>query len=115
VRLYPKPSANDTIKYRYLAYLVDFTASSDSSETDILGIPDWIATAMVHYTASKLQGIYGDFQGAQADELAWRQMIDRYILLDTDIDGIDGHKTSLRRRDRSGASFGFSVQQGTLA
>ena len=114
VRLYPKPSANDTIKYRYLAYLTDFTSSNDSSETDVLGIPDWIATAMLHYVAAKLQGVYGDFQGQQEDDRIWKEMVGKYIMADTDIDGVDGHKTSLKRRDRFHTAFNFNVQKGSL-
>ena len=115
VRFYPAPSANDTIKYRYMSYLTDFTSSNDSTETDVLGVPDWIATAMLHYVASKLQGVYGDFQGSQDDDRIFREMVGKYIRLDTDIDGIDGHKTGLTRRDRFGSDFKFNVQLGTLS
>ncbi len=115
VRFYPAPSANDTIKYRYVAYLTDFTSANDSSQTDVLGIPDWIATAMVHYIASKLQGVYGDFEGQAQDDQIFRQMITNHILSDSEIDGIDGHKTRLRRRDRFGTTFDFNAQQGSLA
>lgn len=114
VRFYPAPSANDTILYRYVAYIRDFTSGNDATETGELGIPDWIATAMVHYVASKLQGVYGDFAGAQEDERIWKEMVAKYIMSDTDMDGIDGHKTSLRRRDRFSSAFDFNVTQGSL-
>lgn len=117
VRLWPTPdTSSETIKYRYYAFIEDFTSANDSTELGALGLPDWIQASMVYYVASNIMSEKGDYEGAQQDKAIFDEQVAHYIMIDIQLEGAQSNVTQLNRSDGMGfGQFQFKVNEASLS
>ena len=105
-------TSNETFRYRYYAYIPDWTSDDDSTALDGW-IPQPLQPALVYTAAALYQQEKGDDDGAQINRQEADRQVDRALRVNSRMWGN-------RHRARShkfggGSAFGFFVQEGSLS
>ena len=114
IRLHPGNStSNETIRYRYIQYIADWTSANDSSELD-KWIPEILQSSLVFGASELYMQEKGDSEGALENRQEYETMMD--TALETNLT-IWGNRQWRRRGiadDRDGTPFSHFVQEGSL-
>jgi len=109
VRLYPIPStSDDVIRYRYLAYIPDWTSSDDSTELD-RWIPEWLQPALIFGATELYKQEKGDYEGALTDRAEYETGIKSALDINLNVQG-----NREWHRGRGGPVSSFWPQEGGL-
>jgi hypothetical protein len=115
IRFHPAHSTtNETIRYRYLAYIPDWTESNDSTELD-RWIPEQLQSALVFGAAELYMQEKGDDEGANINRALYEEMLEAGKEQNLRIWGT----RKWRRRPATewvggGSAFDFSISEGSL-
>ena len=115
IRFHPAHSTtNETIRYRYLAYIPDWTESNDSTELD-RWIPEQLQSALVFGAAELYMQEKGDDEGANINRALYAEMLEAGKEQNLRIWGT----RKWRRRPATewvggGSAFDFSISEGSL-
>jgi len=109
VRLYPIHSTSgDVIRYRYLAYVPDWTSSDDSTELD-RWIPEWLQPALIFGATELYKQEKGDYEGALVDRAEYETGIKSALDINLNVQG-----NREWHRGRGGPVSPFWPQEGGL-
>ena len=109
VRLYPIHSTSgDVIRYRYLAYIPDWTSSDDSTELD-RWIPEWLQPALIFGATELYKQEKGDYEGALTDRAEYETGIKSALDINLNVQG-----NREWHRGRGGPVSSFWPQEGGL-
>lgn len=115
IRFHPAHSTtNETIRYRYLAYIPDWTESNDDTELD-RWIPEQLQSALVFGAAELYMQEKGDDEGANINRALYAEMLEAGKEQNLRIWGT----RKWRRRPATewvggGSAFDFSISEGSL-
>ena len=110
VRLYPIHSTSgDVIRYRYLAYVPDWTSSDDSTELD-RWIPEWLQPALIFGATELYKQEKGDYEGALVDRAEYETGIKSALDINLNVQG-----NREWHRGRGGPVSPFWPQEGGLS
>ena len=115
IRFHPAHSTtNETIRYRYLAYIPDWTESNDDTELD-RWIPEQLQSALVFGAAELYMQEKGDDEGANINRALYEEMLEAGKEQNLRIWGT----RKWRRRPATewvggGSAFDFSISEGSL-
>ena len=109
VRLYPIHSTTgDVIRYRYLAYVPDWTSSDDSTELD-RWIPEWLQPTLIFGATELYKQEKGDYEGALIDRAEYEGGIKSALDVNLNVQG-----NREWHRGRVGLSSPYLPQEGGL-
>ena len=114
VALYPKPdNSTDVVKYRYYAFVPDFTSSDDGDSLDPYVHP-LLQPALAFGVSALYKQEKGDDQGSMVDKAEMERVIQRGLLQNTVVQGNRSYR--MRRRDSmNGGAFDFKPLEGSLS
>jgi len=110
---FPTPSEVATFRYRYTAYISDWTPANDGSQLNTLGIPTTIQPALAFGGARLYKQEKGDEDGAKTEEYEYEKMMSSIRKQQYRIEG--NRHFRKERTDRWISGFRLQPQEGSLS